>query len=101
MAAPITGGNGGLDDPAAFYETQKSGDVSNAQIEIPTGLIDTVIAPTASASETENTSSLDRMERELLNKALKESAGNVSKAARILGISRDTLRYRMEKHHIT
>ena len=34
----------------------------------------------------------------LLVKALAESNHNVSQAARILGISRDTLRYRLEKH---
>lgn len=43
-------------------------------------------------------SSLDRVEREMLKSALAESNGNVSRAARILGISRDTLRYRIEKH---
>lgn len=41
---------------------------------------------------------LDKMEKEMLQQALSKSAGNVSKAARELGISRDTLRYRMEKH---
>lgn len=49
---------------------------------------------------TTGASSLDRVERELLTKALDETSGNVSKAARVLGISRDTLRYRMEKHGI-
>ena len=43
-------------------------------------------------------STLDRMERDLLVKALQEAQFNVSQAARILGISRDTLRYRMDKH---
>ena len=43
-------------------------------------------------------SALDHSERELLVKALAESNHNVSQAARILGISRDTLRYRLEKH---
>jgi DNA-binding NtrC family response regulator len=47
-----------------------------------------------------NESSLDRTERELLVKALADSLGNVSKAARLLGVSRDTLRYRMEKHRL-
>ncbi len=46
----------------------------------------------------ESGSALDRSERELLVKALAESNHNVSQAARILGISRDTLRYRLEKH---
>jgi DNA-binding NtrC family response regulator len=43
-------------------------------------------------------SSLDQVERKLLNNALIETKGNVSKAAVLLGISRDTLRYRMGKH---
>ncbi|MDL2336699.1 MAG: sigma-54 dependent transcriptional regulator [Pseudomonadota bacterium] len=46
----------------------------------------------------ESGSALDRIERELLVKALAESNQNVSQAARSLGISRDTLRYRLEKH---
>jgi DNA-binding NtrC family response regulator len=43
-------------------------------------------------------SSLDRVEREMLVKALTENGNNVSRAARSLGISRDTLRYRIDKH---
>jgi DNA-binding NtrC family response regulator len=43
-------------------------------------------------------SELDRVERELLVKAMSDAANNVSLAARKLGISRDTLRYRLEKH---
>jgi len=42
--------------------------------------------------------SLDALEREHLQKALAQSGGNVTQAARLLGISRDTLRYRMERH---
>lgn len=42
--------------------------------------------------------SLDALEREHLQKALAQSAGNVTQAAKMLGISRDTLRYRMERH---
>lgn len=48
-----------------------------------------------------NGSALARIEREMLTKALADTAGNVSKAARVLGISRDTLRYRMEKHGLS
>ena len=43
---------------------------------------------------------LERMERDMLLNALRDAQNNVSQAARLLGISRDTLRYRMEKHHI-
>jgi len=40
------------------------------------------------------------VEREMLAQALALTGGNVSRAARELGISRDTLRYRMEKYGI-
>jgi DNA-binding NtrC family response regulator len=49
---------------------------------------------------TESGSALDRRERELLVQAMSESNRNVSQAARNLGISRDTLRYRLEKHRL-
>ena len=42
--------------------------------------------------------SLEAVERTLLIMALDKAAGNVSAAARLLGITRDTLRYRMEKY---
>ncbi|MFQ5667569.1 MAG: sigma 54-interacting transcriptional regulator, partial [Candidatus Binatia bacterium] len=41
--------------------------------------------------------SLEAVERALLVRALEKASGNRSAAARLLGISRDTLRYRMEK----
>jgi len=37
-------------------------------------------------------------ERELLADTLRETRSNISKAARLLGISRDTMRYRIKKH---
>ena len=43
---------------------------------------------------------LAEVERNLLIAALKEADSNVSKAARTLGISRDTLRYRARKYQI-
>jgi DNA-binding NtrC family response regulator len=43
---------------------------------------------------------LDEVERSLISRALDQSQGNVTRAARILGISRDTLRYRIEKYKI-
>ena len=39
-------------------------------------------------------------ERDLLEKALLQTGWNVTRAARLLGVSRDTLRYRIEKHQI-
>jgi DNA-binding NtrC family response regulator len=41
--------------------------------------------------------SLEKVERRLIELALERSGGNQSAAARLLGISRDTLRYRLEK----
>lgn len=49
---------------------------------------------------TDDSSKLDAMERELLLQALIQAHNNVSQAARSLGISRDTMRYRLEKHGI-
>jgi two-component system response regulator AtoC len=43
---------------------------------------------------------LGEIERTLIGRALSQSRGNVTQAAKILGISRDTLRYRIEKHGI-
>jgi transcriptional regulator with PAS, ATPase and Fis domain len=43
---------------------------------------------------------LDEVERSLIGRALEQSHGNVTRAAKILGISRDTLCYRIEKHKI-
>ncbi len=43
---------------------------------------------------------LDQWERSLLEQALRETGGNQTQAARRLGISRDTLRYRIKKYGI-
>ena len=44
------------------------------------------------------TPSLDEAERQLIRRVLQECAGNISQAARRLGVSRELLRYRMRKH---
>jgi len=44
--------------------------------------------------------SLDQVEREMLTQALAQTSGNITRAARLLGITRDTLRYRMEKFNL-
>lgn len=41
---------------------------------------------------------LDKVERSCLVQALAYSGGNVTRAATLLGITRDTLRYRLKKH---
>ena len=44
---------------------------------------------------------LEEIERELIISALKQAGNNKSKAARLLGLTRDTLRYRLEKYNIS
>ncbi len=43
---------------------------------------------------------LDELEAELIRQALERTAGNRTRAARLLGLSRDTLLYRMKKYAI-
>ena len=43
---------------------------------------------------------LEQWERSILEQAMNEAGGNQTKAAQRLGISRDTLRYRLKKHGI-
>ena len=44
---------------------------------------------------------LEALEREFLCQALERTAGNKTSAARLLGLSRDTMRYRLEKYGIS
>ena len=43
---------------------------------------------------------LEDVEKNFIVDALKRTAGNQSKAAKLLGLTRHTLRYRMEKFQI-
>ncbi len=43
---------------------------------------------------------LEELERDLICQALERAEGNKTGAARLLGLSRDTLRYRLEKYGI-
>jgi DNA-binding NtrC family response regulator len=63
------------------------------------------LAKAANGGGTETTGSsemlpLEEQEKRLLTEALRKTGGNQSEAARLLRISRDTLRYRMKKHGI-
>lgn len=52
-------------------------------------------------SNTEQNLTLDSAEKTMLVNALAQTGNNVSKAARVLGITRMTMRYRMKKHNIS
>ena len=43
----------------------------------------------------------ETLEREMLTQALERADGNRSKAARLLGLTRDTFLYRMKKHALS
>ncbi|MBL8250754.1 MAG: sigma-54-dependent Fis family transcriptional regulator [Candidatus Competibacter sp.] len=43
---------------------------------------------------------LERLEQDVIVQALHHTGWNVSRAAKLLNLSRDTLRYRMEKYHL-
>jgi two-component system response regulator AtoC len=58
-------------------------------------------SPSQSGSEIDFPSAglvLEEVEKTLIKKALARARGNASQAARLLGISRNTLRYRLEKY---
>ena len=48
-----------------------------------------------------NTLDIVDMERRMVTRALESTQGNVTRAAELLGLSRDTLRYRIEKYQIS
>lgn len=54
--------------------------------------------PTSLVIPLDGRMSLDEMEARIISSALERTRGNVSAAARLLGVSRQTLRYRIEKH---
>ncbi len=54
-----------------------------------------LLAPAATVDD--NDLDLERAERRLIQRAMERTDQNVSAAARLLGVSRDTLRYRLER----
>lgn len=61
------------------------------------GRIDANDIRAISATETRDIPTLLELERGAISQALARTGGNVSRSAELLGITRDTLRYRMEK----
>lgn len=57
--------------------------------------------PTALVISLDGKMTLDEIEARIISTALERTGRNVSAAARLLGISRQTLRYRIEKHGLS
>ena len=75
--------------------------IDTDQLNLST-VLDPALSGAAPASEGgQDSLRLDKAERDLLLKALETAKWNVTRAAKLLGVSRDTLRYRMEKFQLT
>lgn len=59
-----------------------------------------VPTPVPAAQSSGGTGTLEELERQCLVQALEQTGWNVTQSARILGISRDTLRYRIDKYEL-
>lgn len=71
--------------------------IDRAMLLLKQGQIDADDVRAISATETREIPTLMELEKGAISKALVRTGGNVSRSAELLGISRDTLRYRMEK----
>lgn len=67
---------------------------SDASASCATLTADTIAIPL------NGTMALDKMDQFIIESALKKSAYNITEAARFLGTTRETLRYRIQKYHI-
>jgi DNA-binding NtrC family response regulator len=58
------------------------------------------VSPAAASASAEGELSFDEQERRVIEQALDRAGGNQVHAARILGITRDKLRYKIKKHSL-
>lgn len=80
-------------------------EIDVTQLPVDSGLPAQFIASSSTTSTAQfapaaETLNLGEMEKRLLIEALQRTHGNVTRAAELLGLTRDTLRYRMEKYGI-
>jgi DNA-binding NtrC family response regulator len=80
---------------------------AGAVVADPSAAAEAASQPPAAPSNTGETTALpppgmdlERWERTMIEQALREASGNQTRAAQRLGISRDTLRYRLKKYGI-
>ena len=77
-------------------------DASHLQVpDLPITLNRTEVPPISAGVEIpESGLSLEETEREMISRALSKTGGNQTHAARLLSITRDTLRYKMKKYEL-
>jgi DNA-binding NtrC family response regulator len=75
-------------------------DVEHLALEVPPERVETGTDAAAPSTHRPAGMELEQWERSLIEQALRESDGNQTRAAQRLGISRDTLRYRLKKYGI-
>lgn len=68
---------------------------------LPPEILGRTVAPEAQIDLPERGINLEQVEIDLIRQALERTNGNRSRSAKLLGISRDTLLYRMQKYGIT
>jgi DNA-binding NtrC family response regulator len=103
LATPAAGPAVRLGGASAGASTPPSA-LTPAQVGAPGPLGESASQPTTASGEypafPPPGMPLDQWERTLIEQALRECDGNQTRAAQRLGISRDTLRYRLKKHGI-
>ena len=93
---------------AVLWSSDSTLEPEHLSLEIPQGASppgDSPPAPSEQAADGANSlplpgTDLERWERAMIEQALRDAEGNQTKAAQRLGISRDTLRYRLKKFGI-
>ena len=73
-------------------------DLGLSSVPLSTGRVTPTPSGEVEIEFPKNGLSLEAVERALITRALHEAGGKTSGAARLLGVSRDTLRYRLEKY---
>jgi two-component system response regulator AtoC len=82
---------------------EESAEIRSSSLPITIGHTVGMAAPTAAAAVSEFPNeglSLEENEKQLLTRALEKTGGNQTQAARLLHVTRDTLRYKMKKFNL-